>query len=392
MAAATSRVLCVDDEQQMLGVLSRMLDSWGYEHDAADNVAQARARLAERAYALVLCDVNMPDGTGIDLLRELSGDQPQIATVMVTARDDPELAQTAFELGAYGYVIKPFDANELRINVVNAMRRRSLELESLAYRELLEMTVRQRTAALRQAIAQLEGAQAQLQLTTDEMIRRLSLALESRDADTGVHTERVSRSALLIARELGLDDARCEMIRTASPLHDVGKIAMPDSILLKRGLLSASERAVMEDHTIFGHRILSGSGSDLLELAATIALTHHERVDGKGYPRSLAGGAIPIEGRIVAVADVFDALTSERPYHLPVSDGEAVAILAAGRGTQFDTDVVDCFVGSAAIARDRAQELTRANATRLAPRDGPAPASRTRRAPLARALGQSDPR
>ena len=381
MAAATSRVLCIDDEQQMVRLLSRLLESWGYEYDTADTVATARARLAERAYALVLCDVNLPDGSGIEMLRELAGDQPRIATVMVTGRDDPALAQTAFELGAYGYVIKPFDANELRINVVNAIRRRALELESLAYRELLEMTVRQRTTALRQAVAQLEGAQARLQLTTDEMVRRLSLALESRDVDTSVHTERVSRCALLIARELGFDDAQCEMIRVASPLHDVGKIAVPDSILLKRGMLTISERAVMQDHTVAGHRILSGSESELLELAATIALTHHEHFDGSGYPQGLVGSAIPIEGRIVAVADVFDALTSERPYHQSMSDEEAVEILSAGRGTQFDPEVVDCFVGSAAIQSERARESAWRADGRPAP--GASKPGRTRRAPRA---------
>ncbi len=352
----------------MLRAMSRMLSEWGYENDTADTVAGARARLAERAYALVLCDVNMPDGSGIDLLRGLAGDQPGIAIVMVTGHDDSGLAQTAFALGAYGYVIKPFSESELHMNVVNALRRRSLELESLAYRDLLEMTIRQRTSALRRVIAALEGAQAQLQLTTDEMIRRLSLALESRDSDTGVHTERVSRCALAIARELGLDDERCEMIAAASPLHDVGKIAVPDSILLKRGALTASERAVMQDHTSTGHRILAGSESALLELAATIALTHHERFDGAGYPQGLAGAAIPIEGRIVAVADVFDALTSERPYHDVASDDEALAILVAGRGTQFDPDVVDCFIGSTALRRERTPEHGADGGPRTAPR------------------------
>src|SRR5579871_170439 len=344
-----ARILCVDDESQVRRVMPRFLDSWGYESTAAGSVAEARERLRADDFALVLCDVNMPPESGLELLRSLSAQRPDVATVMVTGHDDPSLAETALDLGAYGYVIKPFAPNELRISVANALRRRSLELESLAYRDLLELTVRQRTAALKQAVASLEAAQAQLRLTSDEMILRLSLALESRDANTGDHTERVSRYALLIARELGLDDDRCEMIRAASPLHDVGKIAVPDAILLKRGTLSARERSAMESHTEAGYRILAGSGSSLLDLAATIALSHHERYDGNGYPRRLAGESIPLEGRIVAVADVFDALTSDRPYRRRLESEDAIAMIRAGRGSQFDPMIVDSFVHSPSL-------------------------------------------
>jgi len=350
-AASTARALCVDDEPQMLRLLARFLGSWGYETGCAESVAQARERLAAEEYALVLCDVNMPGESGLELLRGLSNDRPDLATVMVTGHDDPRLVDTAIELGAYGYVVKPFEPSELRISVSNALRRRSLELESLAYRELLELTVRQRTSALKRAVARLEQTQVQLRLTSDEMIFRLSLALESRDANTGVHTERVSRYALSIARELGLDDEHCEMIRSASPLHDVGKIAVPDRILLKHRGLTDDERRTMEAHTEAGHRILAGSGSELLDLAATIALTHHERFDGAGYPRGLAGTQIPLEGRIVAVADVFDALTSDRPYRRRMTAEAAIDLLRAGRATQFDSAIVDCFLESATFTR-----------------------------------------
>src|SRR5579871_6650907 len=164
-AASTARILCVDDEPQMLRLLVRFLGSWGYATGCAESVAQARERLAAEEYALVLCDVNMPGESGLDLLRDLSNDRPDLATVMVTGHDDPRLVDTAIELGAYGYVVKPFEPSELRISVSNALRRRSLELESLAYRELLELTVRQRTAALKQAVARLEQTQVQLRLT-----------------------------------------------------------------------------------------------------------------------------------------------------------------------------------------------------------------------------------
>jgi putative two-component system response regulator len=346
--APAVNVLCVDDEPQVLRVMTRCLDSWGYRSAAASSVAQARGRLDREEYVLVLCDVNMPGESGIDLLRTLSVHRPDVATVMVTGHDDPGFAEMALDLGAYGYVIKPFAPNELRISIANALRRRSLELESLAYRDLLELTVRQRTSDLKQAVTSLEEVQAQLRLTGDEMIVRLSLALESRDANTGGHTERVSRYALTIARELGLDDERCEMIRTASPLHDVGKIAVPDAILLKRGRLTPRERTAMESHTDAGYHILAGSQSALLDLAATIALTHHERYDGNGYPRRLSGVGIPLEGRIVAVADVFDALTSDRPYRRRLTLEDAIALVRGGRGSQFDPEVVDSFIHSRA--------------------------------------------
>jgi putative two-component system response regulator len=345
-ASGPALILCVDDEAQILRVMVRLLESWGYRPSGATSVAEAREQLDTLPYALVLCDVNMPGESGLELLRTLAATRPDVATVMVTGRDDPGLAELALDLGAYGYVIKPFAPNELRISVVNALRRRSLELESLAYRELLELTVRRRTSALKDAVAHLEDTQAQLRLTSDEMIVRLSLALEYRDVGTGDHTVRVGHYAHLIARGLGLEESRCEMIRAASPLHDVGKIAVPDAILRKRGKLTAGERAEMERHTDAGFGILGGSGSDLLELAATIALTHHEHYDGSGYPNRLAGETIPLEGRIVAVADVYDALTSVRPYRSPLSIDGAVALLREGRGSHFDPDVLDSFIGS----------------------------------------------
>ena len=185
---------------------------------------------------------------------------------------------------------------------------------------------------------------AELQLSQAEMIRRLAFAAEFRNAETGRQTERMSRYCELIARKLELDEERCELIRLASGLHDVGQIAIPDRILLKPGALTDSERRVMERHAEIGHRLLSGSSSELLELAASIALTHHERFDGTGYPRGLAGEAIPLEGRIAAVADVFDAITSARAYRsaLPVED--AIEELRRGRGSRFDPLVLDAFL------------------------------------------------
>ena len=205
-----------------------------------------------------------------------------------------------------------------------------------------ELVVRARVEEdLHQAIAGLRRSEAELAASREEMIRRLASAVEFRDVETGRHTERMGHYCSLLARRLGLDDEHCELIRVASGLHDIGKIGIPDSVLLKPGPLTEAERAIVERHAEIGYSILAGSSSRLLSLAATIALTHHERWDGTGYPRALGGEQIPLEGRIAAVADVFDALISDRPYRPALSRAQAYAIMLEGRGTQFDPGVLD---------------------------------------------------
>jgi putative two-component system response regulator len=271
---------------------------------------------------------------------------PDTAVVMVTGMDDRSYADAAIELGAYGYVLKPFKPNELIINVGNALRRRTLEIENRSSRERLEQTVLDRTAALRDTIAQLESSDAELRRLREETIRRLSWAAEFRNQETGEHIVRMSLYSALLARLAGLDADRAEAIRIASPMHDVGKIGIPDRILLKPGRLTDEERKVMEAHTEMGYRILAGSGVELLDLAAMMALTHHERIDGTGYPTGAAGEAIPIEGRICAIADVFDALTADRVYRPAFQPDEAHSLMLEGRGTQFDAELLDLFFSS----------------------------------------------
>jgi putative two-component system response regulator len=203
--------------------------------------------------------------------------------------------------------------------------------------QALEIRVRERTIALQRAVASLDASQI-------ETVRRLSRALEFRDEDTGAHTARISALAARIARSAGLDAERWGLIERASPLHDVGKVAIPDSVLLKPGSLTPAERSIVETHAEIGHRLLHGSDSAVLQLAATIALTHHEHYDGGGYPRGLAGEGIPIEGRIVAIADVFDALTSDRVYRPAMTIDQAIVIMRNGRGTHFDPVLLDHFL------------------------------------------------
>lgn len=199
---------------------------------------------------------------------------------------------------------------------------------------------------LRETIANLETSEHALQHSQEETIMRLSMAVETRDQETGDHIERMGRYCALIGEKLGWDDGRCELMRIAAPLHDVGKIAIPDAVLLKPGALTPEERAEMEKHAEIGHEILSGSDSPLLELASRIALSHHEHWDGSGYPNGLLGGEIPLEGRMAAIADVFDALTSDRVYRPAMTVDKALSIMADGRGSHFDPDLLDVFFDS----------------------------------------------
>lgn len=342
----SARILIVDDDDQIRLILKRMLERRGYECVLATNAGEARRCLEtdEAGFTLMLCDVNMPGESGLELIQHVLAEHPGTAALMVTGLDDPQLADVALEYGAYGYMTKPFKASELLINVANALRRRALELENRAHRDRLEHTVLERTAALRDAVARLEESERDLRLYQEETVSRLSSAAELRDAETGRHIERMSRTCFLLAGRLGLDPELAELIRAASPMHDIGKIAIPDSILLKPGPLTADERKVMERHTEIGYQILAGSEARLLQLAATLAWTHHEYWDGSGYPRGLQGDEIPLEGRIAAVADVFDALLTDRPYRSACSIDEAVAMMRAKRGRQFDPEILDVFL------------------------------------------------
>jgi putative two-component system response regulator len=316
----TARVLCVEDDAQVRKLIARVLDDAGHEVVAAANADEARELLEREEFAAVLCDINLPGASGLDLLRELRENHPDIATVMVTGRDDPSIADRALDLGAYGYLTKPFQPNELLIDLANALRRRQADVD------------RRTEAATAVRDAHLDT------------LRRLSRAVEFHDGETGAHIERVGEHAAAIGRKLGLEDATVERLRLAAPLHDIGKIGVPATLLKKPGPLSAAERLVVQGHAELGRELLAGSGGDLLELAATIAWTHHERWDGGGYPRGLAGDAIPLAGRIVALADVFDAITSDRPYRSARSIEAAFDTIAEERGRAFDPGVVDAFL------------------------------------------------
>jgi putative two-component system response regulator len=244
--------------------------------------------------------------------------------------DDRATAIRTLQAGAFGYVIKPFDRNELLISVVNALERRRLAMLAIGYQQELEGEVRQRTE--------------QLRLREEEIALRLVTAAEHRDAETGAHIRRIGLYSEIIARASGWDPEQAEEIRLAAPMHDVGKIGIPDHILLKPGALTSTEFSVIEQHTTMGAAILAGSRVPLLRLAREIALTHHERWDGSGYPRGLEGDQIPEPGRIVAVADVYDALVHTRIYRPALSEAQALRIMQRARGRHFDPEIFDTFL------------------------------------------------
>ena len=342
-ATDRTKLLIVDDEEPVRRALERILERRGYECTTAKDAVTAREALAGDSFALVLSDVNMPGESGLQLIKTTVVDHPDTATVMCTGLDDADLARTAIEIGAYGYIVKPFEPNEILIAVMNALRRRALEIENRHHREHLEDMVKARTSELWTAISDLERTQKELRLSREETIERLSVAAEFKDMETATHIRRMSLYCALLAERMGFDAARCEQIRLASQMHDVGKIGIPDHILSKPGPLTAEEWKIMKQHSAIGHRILSNSGSDLLNLAAVIALTHHERMDGTGYPQGLVEDDLPVEGKIAAVADVFDALTTNRVYRKAFSLGEALEIMRQGKGDHFDPKILDCF-------------------------------------------------
>jgi len=342
-----SNILVVDDEEPIRRLLGYLLQSHGYTVKLAADAREARHTLNEQPIALMLCDVNMPGESGMDLVRTILEERHDVAAIMVTGLDSPVLANAALEVGAFGYIVKPFESNEVLIDVANALRRRKLEMENRLHRENLEQVVRTRTIALQEALDWLERSEKELRLSREETIQRLAIAAEFRDSMTAQHIQRMSHYCELLARKSGLSAERCDLIRTASPMHDIGKIGTPDHVLLKPGKFTQEEFGVIAQHAEIGYRILSGSDAELLKVAAVIAYTHHERFDGTGYPRRLKGESIPIEGRIAAIADAFDALTTQRVYKPAFEIGHAIEIMLKHRGEHFDPALLDIFVASA---------------------------------------------
>ncbi len=345
-----ANILVVDDQRQNVVLLEKLLRAHGYTDvvgttDPREAVEVAAASLPD----LVLLDLHMPEMDGFEVMERLqplvpSGDYLPI--LVLTADATSPTKQKALTLGASDFLPKPFDRVEVVLRIENLLRTRSLHRQVLNQKDLLEEKVRHRTAELWRAVQRLEETQNELRMSREETINRLSIAAEYRDEETALHVQRMSRYCDILACRLGADSEQGELIRVASQMHDVGKIGIPDRILLKPGRLTPDEYRAMQEHAAIGHRILFGARSELGEVGASIAWTHHEKVDGTGYPRGLRGDEIPFEGRVAAIADVFDALTTDRVYRKAFHLMEALEVLRQGRGTHFDAEMLDTFFDS----------------------------------------------
>jgi putative two-component system response regulator len=333
-------ILIVDDEEANVALLARMLKQAGYWNcTTLTDPRRFWDTLTAIDPDLVMLDLHMPFLDGLEILERLGAetadDDYYMPVLVLTADVTAEARQRALTLGARDFVTKPFDATEVLLRVGNLLHMRSLTSRLRDHNTLLEERVFERTRALQDAHV--------------ETVERLALAAEYRDDETGDHIRSVGRIAGLVASELGLRREQAELVERAAPLHDIGKIALPDSVLTKPSKLTLEEMSIMRAHARLGAEILEGTRTPLLEVARQIALTHHERWDGSGYPAGLRAEGIPLYGRIAAVADVFDALTRARRYKPAWPTEQAVEEIAACAGSHFDPAVVEAFVR---LARD----------------------------------------
>ena len=340
-----NRILVVDDEEPNRELLEAMLIPLGYDVDLACDGEDAFIKVSENPPDIILLDIMMPKIDGIEVARRLKSDASSklIPIVIVTALREVEIRVKALEAGADDFLTKPVDKTELTARVKSLLKVKAFNDHMLNYQRELESEVRNRTEELHQALSKLQT----VSLST---IFRLARAAEYKDEDTGAHLQRMSRYSAAVARELGLDNQLVESILYAAPMHDVGKIGIPDHILLKPAKLTDDEWKIMKRHPYIGAKILESPNNQqkdeeegFIKVAKVIAYSHHEKWDGSGYPRRLKGDNIPIEGRITAIADVFDALTSKRPYKDPFSLEKSFKILKEGSGSHFDPKVVDAF-------------------------------------------------
>ena len=347
MTLSGKRVLIVDDEELNRELLAAQVELLGHTWEEARSGTEAIALLHER-FDLLLVDGMMPGMDGFELTcriraQDKNGDVP---IIMVTALNSREDRLKAVEAGANDFITKPVDRYELQVRTESLLKMKAAQDAVKNHQSDLEHIVASRTADLQNAMNEVVLGRQQIYEAQLDTIHRLALAAEHRDEHTASHIHRVSHYCGLLAWALDLSADETEHLQQGSIMHDVGKIGVPDSILLKEGRLSNAEREVMQQHTIIGADILRGSSSKLLQIGEIIALTHHERWDGTGYPQGLKGEQIPLHGRICAVADVYDALTSQRPYKKAFARHEARQILCQGYGTHFDPQILDLFLAN----------------------------------------------
>jgi putative two-component system response regulator len=331
-------ILIVDDEPAIQNLMSKILSREGYNTISVSDGQTALTKISAASPDLILLDLMMPGLSGFEVAGQIKGNTEtrSIPIILITGLDSVDNHVTALDIGVDDFMSKTADRAEIVARVRSHLKVKRLNDQMRAYQQSLEITVAHKTNQLNQALEKLKDASL-------DTIFKLTAASEYRDNETGAHIKRMSHYSALIAQKMGLKNKTVEVVLYGAPMHDIGKIGIPDKILLKPGKLNAKEWELMKKHATLGAEILKGSKIGYVRMGEMIALTHHEKWDGSGYPHGLKGRKIPLAGRIVALADVFDALTSKRPYKDEFSIEKANQIILEDRGKHFDPDVVDAF-------------------------------------------------